>query len=54
MFFDEDGDLAHEFYIETKQNKQKRGMKKVVQGLRPQVSECVYNIFIHMKKKTDC
>ena len=40
MFFNEDGDLAHEFYEEVKSRKKKRSkMKKVDSSLlRPQVT----------------
>lgn len=38
MYFDEDGDLAHEFYEEVKPNKKgkKYSMKKVTRRLLPQ------------------
>jgi hypothetical protein len=40
MFFDEDGDLAHEFYIEVPPLRKgcKARMKKVLHNLIPQVS----------------
>lgn len=40
MFFDEDGDLAHEFYIEVKPTKRgcKAKMKRIKNNLVPQVS----------------
>lgn len=39
MFFDEDGDLAHEFYEEIKiSDSQKTTMKKKLGNLRPQVN----------------
>ena len=39
MFFNEDGDLAHEFYEEIKSKKKKRSKMKKVDAslLRPQV-----------------
>lgn len=39
MFFDEDGDLAHEFYEEVKPNKRgsKAKMKRIQTNLVPQV-----------------
>jgi hypothetical protein len=39
MFFDEDGDLAHEFYIEVPPSRKgcKATMKKVLHNLIPQV-----------------
>jgi hypothetical protein len=39
MFFDEDGDLAHEFYIEVPPSRKgcKATMKKVLHNLVPQV-----------------
>lgn len=39
MFYDEDGDLAHEFYEEVKINSdsQKTTMRKKLANLRPQV-----------------
>lgn len=36
MYFDEDGDLAHEFYVEVKEGR-KRKMKRVYDNLTPQV-----------------
>ena len=38
MYFDEDGDLAHEFYEEVlpKRKGGKRKMKKIVKNLKPQ------------------
>ena len=36
MYFDEDGDLAHEFYEEIKKGG-KRRMKKIEKNLTPQV-----------------
>lgn len=36
MYFDEDGDLAHEFYVEVKEGR-KRKMKRVYNNLTPQV-----------------
>lgn len=36
MFFDEDGDLAHEFYVEVKEGRKSK-MKRVYNNLRPQV-----------------
>lgn len=41
MFFDEDGDLAHEFYEETivtKNGKKKAKLRKIQKNLTPQVS----------------
>lgn len=40
MFFDEDGDLAHEFYIEELPSKKgsKAKMRRVVSNLKPQVN----------------
>lgn len=40
MFFDEDGDLAHEFYIEVPPSRKgcKATMRKVLHNLIPQVS----------------
>lgn len=35
MFFDEDGDLAHEFYVEVKEGRKSK-MKRVYENLRPQ------------------
>ncbi|KAK7582585.1 hypothetical protein V9T40_014030 [Parthenolecanium corni] len=35
MYFDEDGDLAHEFYVEVKEGR-KRKMKRVYNNLTPQ------------------
>jgi hypothetical protein len=48
MFFNEDGDLAHEFYEEVKSKKKKRSkMKKVDPSLlRPQVKD---ELVFHMK-----
>ena len=45
MFFDEDGDLAHEFYeeIQPKRKGGKRKMRRVDKNLRPQ-GEVKYNI----------
>ena len=39
MYFDEDGDLAHEFYVEIKAKKSggKARMKRILHGLTPQV-----------------
>lgn len=39
MYFDEDGDLAHEFYIEELPSKKgtKAKMKRITSNLRPQV-----------------
>ena len=44
MFFNEDGDLAHEFYEEVKSKRKKRSkMKKVDSSLlKPQVIEDNY------------
>lgn len=41
MYFDEDGHLAHEFYIEIPavSKSRKAGMKRVHHNLTPQVSE---------------
>lgn len=36
MYFDEDGDLAHEFYEEFKNKRGRRKMRRVDRGLRPQ------------------
>jgi hypothetical protein len=40
MFFDEDGDLAHEFYVEVPPSRKgcKATMKKVLHNLIPQAS----------------
>lgn len=49
MFFDEDGDLAHEFFIECEArcevtySRVRWSMKKIQNGLKPQVH--VYNIY---------
>ena len=45
MYFDEDGDLAHEFYeeIQPKRKGGKRKMRRVDKNLRPQ-GEVKYNI----------
>ena len=46
MFFDEDGDLAHEFYEETivtKNGRKKAKLKRIQKNLTPQV-------FIHFNK----
>lgn len=40
MFFDEDGDLAHEFYEETivtRNGRKKAKLKKIQKNLTPQV-----------------
>lgn len=42
MFFDEDGDLAHEFYEETivtKNGRKKAKLKRIHKNLTPQVTE---------------
>lgn len=40
MYFDEDGDLAHEFYEEVKINdSQTTAMKRKLVNLRPQASQ---------------
>jgi hypothetical protein len=48
MFFNEDGDLAHEFYEEVKSKKKKRSkMKKVDSSLlRPQVRQVVTYVLL--------
>lgn len=40
MYFDEDGDLAHEFYeeIQPKRKGGRRKMRKVDRNLKPQVA----------------
>jgi len=47
MYFDEDGDLAHEFYceerVETRLGEVIWSMRKIVDHLRPQVSSAAYN-----------
>jgi len=44
MFFDEDGDLAHEFYEEVRDGKSQRTyMRRKTLNLKPQVSP--QNIF---------
>lgn len=43
MFFDEDGDLAHEFYEETivtKNGRKKAKLKRIHKNLTPQVRKC--------------
>lgn len=35
MYFDEDGDLAHEFYVEVKEGRKSK-MRRVYNNLRPQ------------------
>ena len=43
MYFDEDGDLAHEFYEEIKVNdSQKTTMRRKLVSLRPQASFYFY------------
>lgn len=45
MFFDEDGDLAHEFYEETivtKNGKKKAKLRKIQKNLTPQVRPFYY------------
>lgn len=37
MYFDEDGDLAHEFYVEVKEGRKSK-MRRVYNNLRPQVT----------------
>lgn len=60
MFYDEDGDLAHEFYEEVKINSdsQLTSMKKKLVNLRPQVYQVLLllivlnsltNIFLFLK-----
>lgn len=46
MFFDEDGDLAHEFYEEVRLDgaSQKTVMKRKLNNLRPQVNP-VYFVY---------
>ena len=41
MFFDEDGDLAHEFYIEVKSGK-RYIMKRSTENLIPQVFSFIW------------
>lgn len=44
MYFDEDGDLAHEFYEETivtKNGRKRAKLKRVQKNLTPQVRECI-------------
>ncbi len=36
MYFDEDGDLAHEFYVEVKEGRKSK-IKRVYDNLKPQV-----------------
>lgn len=48
MFFDEDGDLAHEFYEETivtKNGKKKAKLRKIQKNLTPQVSSLYHLLF---------
>lgn len=48
MFFDEDGDLAHEFYEETivtKNGKKKAKLRKIQKNLTPQVKPFNYQQF---------
>lgn len=46
MFFDEDGDLAHEFYVEVKEGRKSK-MKRVYENLKPQVSNFqIYVIYL--------
>lgn len=39
MFFDEDGDLAHEFYVEVPASGKRKhaSMKRISKNLRPEV-----------------
>lgn len=41
MYFDEDGDLAHEFYEEVKVNETVTEMKRKSSNLKPQASSKV-------------
>lgn len=44
MFFDEDGDLAHEFYEETivtKNGRKKAKLKRIYKNLTPQVRKII-------------
>ncbi|CAH0389316.1 unnamed protein product [Bemisia tabaci] len=41
MYFDSDGDLAHEFYVEVKTKHRKKRMKRILNDLKPQ-GEVVY------------
>ena len=45
MYFDQDGDLAHEFYEEVPSKKRgiKTKMKKIVNGLTPEVNILIRN-----------
>lgn len=45
MYFDEDGDLAHEFYEETivtKNGQRKAKLKRIYKNLTPQVRKASY------------
>lgn len=49
MFFDEDGDLAHEFYEETivtKNGKKKAKLRRIQKNLTPQVRPFYYHFII--------
>jgi len=43
MYFDEDGDLAHEFYEEVKNKRGKKKMRRIERNLRPQ-GEVKYSV----------
>jgi hypothetical protein len=52
MYFDEDGDLAHEFYEEIKvDDSQKTTMRQTLANLRPQAS---FFFFFLTHEITDC
>jgi len=51
MYFDEDGDLAHEFYVEVHTSRGTVMLREPLERLRPQVSciaEFIYPpVFVH-------
>lgn len=56
LFYDEDGDLAHEFYEETvvtKNGRKKSKLKRIQKNLIPQVGATVSLFVLPVEQKTN-